>query len=107
MEKEMRAKKAQRKCMVRGCPNTEAYAISLTRESGNSVIICADCANKAAEAITKCKESTSDAKPKKNSGPPPLFPHGAMAEQNNNPEKVQKEAKEGPGNGRQKKTKQD
>ena len=39
----MYAKRLKRKCMVRGCKNTDTYSISHTRESGNSVIICIDC----------------------------------------------------------------
>jgi uncharacterized C2H2 Zn-finger protein len=48
----MNIKKANRKCMVRGCKETkEVYAIALTRELGNSVLICPRCAKMAADAI--------------------------------------------------------
>ena len=47
----MYVRKVKRKCGVRGCRNTESYAISLTREMGNSVIICKSCLGKALGAI--------------------------------------------------------
>lgn len=39
----MYAKKIKRKCGVRGCKNTETYAISKSREMGNSIIVCKEC----------------------------------------------------------------
>ena len=39
----MYVKKIKRKCNVRGCKNTETYAISKSREMGNSIIACKDC----------------------------------------------------------------
>ncbi len=39
----MYIKKIKRKCGVRGCKNTETYAISKTREMGNSIIACKEC----------------------------------------------------------------
>lgn len=39
----MYVKKIKRKCGVRGCKNTETYAISKSREMGNSIIACKDC----------------------------------------------------------------
>lgn len=39
----MYVKKIKRKCGVRGCKNTETYAISKSREMGNSIIACRDC----------------------------------------------------------------
>ena len=39
----MYVKKIKRKCGVRGCKNTESYAISKTREMGNSIIACKEC----------------------------------------------------------------
>lgn len=47
----MYTRKIKRKCGVRGCKNTVSYALSKTREMGNSVIICADCLKASAEAI--------------------------------------------------------
>lgn len=52
----MYAKKLlKRKCSVRGCKNTDTYAISLTREFGNSVIMCKSCAAKVVGAIEEIK----------------------------------------------------
>lgn len=39
----MNVKKIKRICGVRGCKNTDVFALSKTREVGNSVIICKDC----------------------------------------------------------------
>ena len=39
----MYVKKIKRKCGVRGCKNTETYAISKSREMGNSIIACKEC----------------------------------------------------------------
>lgn len=43
--------KVKRKCSVRGCKNTESYAVSRRRELGNSVIICESCVSAAKAAI--------------------------------------------------------
>ena len=51
-KKELIAKKAKSKCGVRGCSNTgNVYALSRTRESGYSVIICDECIKEAGGAI--------------------------------------------------------
>lgn len=47
----MHIKKLKRKCSVRGCRNTDTFALSRTREQGNSIIICRDCLREAAEAV--------------------------------------------------------
>lgn len=39
----MYVKKIKRKCGVRGCKNTDTYAISKSREMGNSIIVCESC----------------------------------------------------------------
>lgn len=39
----MYVKKIKRKCGVRGCKCTETYAISRSREMGNSIIVCESC----------------------------------------------------------------
>lgn len=47
----MYVKKVKRICGVRGCRNTHnVYAISKTREMGNSVIMCRDCMKDAFES---------------------------------------------------------
>ena len=40
---DMYVKKIKRKCGVRGCKNTVSFAISKTREMGNSIIACEEC----------------------------------------------------------------
>lgn len=47
----MFVKGVKRKCSVRGCKNTDCFAISRTREVGNTVIICKSCLGKALGAI--------------------------------------------------------
>lgn len=47
----MYARKVKRKCNVRGCKSTDCFAISRTREVGNTVIICKSCLEKALVAI--------------------------------------------------------
>ena len=47
----MFVKGVKRKCSVRGCKNTDCFAISCTREVGNTVIICKSCLGKALGAI--------------------------------------------------------
>lgn len=49
----MYVKKIKRICGVRGCKNKESYALSRSREMGNSVIICKDCLKEALSAIDK------------------------------------------------------
>ena len=44
-------KKIKRKCGVRGCKNTETYAISKSREAGNSIMVCRDCLVEALKTI--------------------------------------------------------
>ena len=47
----MYVKKIGRKCGVRGCKNTESYAISKSREAGNSIIACKECLMEALAVI--------------------------------------------------------
>ena len=48
----MKVKKLKRKCSVRGCKNVaNVYALSKTREMGNSVIMCSDCMKEALQSI--------------------------------------------------------
>lgn len=76
----MYVKKLKRKCGVRGCKNTDTYAVSHTRESGNSIIICKECAKKIVEAIEKYEREQP--KTKKESRPaPPLFYKNAAAQE--------------------------
>ena len=54
----MYTRKIKRKCGVRGCRNTVSYALSKTREMGNSVIICADCLKASLEAVEEAESLT-------------------------------------------------
>ena len=65
----MNVRKVKRKCGVRGCKCTESYAISLTREAGNTVIICKSCLGKALGAIDEAP--TVEKEPR--TAIPPLF----------------------------------
>ena len=47
----MYVRKVKRICGVRGCRNTQSYSVSLSREAGNSIIICQECAKKVFEAL--------------------------------------------------------
>ena len=51
----MYVRRVKRKCGVRGCKNTNSFAISLTREPGNSIIICQDCLREGAKAVGTMK----------------------------------------------------
>lgn len=53
-------KKIKRKCGVRGCKNTESYAISKSREMGNSIIACRECL---AEALNTIDEQNKPVTP--------------------------------------------
>lgn len=56
----MYVKKLRRKCGVRGCRKIETFAISRTREAGNSVIICRDCLEEALKAIDSLAPNERD-----------------------------------------------
>ena len=44
-------KRVKRKCGIRGCRNTDCFAVSRNREVGNTVIICKDCLASALNGI--------------------------------------------------------
>ena len=64
----MKIKRVKRKCSVRGCKNTDCFAISNTNEVGNSVIICASCLKEGAKAVDGYVPE-----PKKPHTPPPAL----------------------------------
>lgn len=67
-------RQVRRKCGVRGCKCVESYAISRTREPGNSVIICIECLEAALSAIGETDPATkSNIRPQENVSAPPLF----------------------------------
>ena len=63
-------RRIKRKCNVRGCKNTDAYAISLTSEVGNTVTICKRCLENALQSIEEGKPVPEK---QKSSGIPSLF----------------------------------
>ena len=65
----MNIRKVKRKCGVRGCKNTDCFAISKVREVGNSIIICSDCLKDGLEAV---KGYVPEPK-REYTPPPPLF----------------------------------
>lgn len=69
----MFVKKVKRKCSVRGCKNTDCFAISRTREVGNTVIICKSCLGKALGAIDEVNPETKSNIPVNNAPAPALF----------------------------------
>ena len=66
----MNIRMIKRKCGVRGCRELVSFAISKTREMGNSVIICKKCL---AEAEKMARDYKVPEKPEKKSGVPGLF----------------------------------
>lgn len=62
----MYARKVRRKCSIRGCRCTESFAISKTREIGNSVIICKNCLKDGLIAIDEIKPKAKSNIPKSN-----------------------------------------
>lgn len=67
----MNVKKIRHICNVRGCKNTAAYTVSRTREMGNSIIICSDCAKEICKAINEYDPRQDKKKHVKE--PPALF----------------------------------
>jgi hypothetical protein len=42
----LRYRKVHLMCQIKGCHNTDSYAITLSRENGHSVVMCLDCMKK-------------------------------------------------------------
>lgn len=63
-------KKIKRKCMNRGCKNIDTYAMSKTREMGNSIYMCRNCIE---EAFNSVQAYTEPEKPITNKVKKPLF----------------------------------
>lgn len=63
----MNIRKVRKKCMMRGCKNTDTYAISKTREFGG-VIICKECISSASNEIEVLEKPKKKADEKKKSG---------------------------------------
>lgn len=70
----MYVRRVKRKCNVRGCRNTDSFAISRTREAGNSVIICKDCLTAALAATDEIEpDAKSNIPAMETAKIPPLF----------------------------------
>ena len=69
----MYAKRVKRKCGVRGCKCLDSFAISRTREGGNSIIICKDCLVDAVKAVEEVQKTPVVKRELKEA--PPLFFH--------------------------------
>lgn len=70
----MFVRQVKRKCNVRGCKSTDCFAISRTREVGNTVIICKSCLGKALGAIDEIDPKTKSNIPALgNTAAPSLF----------------------------------
>lgn len=70
----MFVRQVKRKCSVRGCKSTDCFAISRTREVGNTVIICKSCLGKALGAIDEIDPKTKSNIPAiDNTAAPSLF----------------------------------
>lgn len=67
----MNVKRIKRICDVRGCKNTDSFALSKFREMGNSVIICKDCLKDALGSIDNYEEPEKKVKTEQK----PLFYH--------------------------------
>ena len=83
----MNIRKVKRKCSVRGCKNTDCFAVSIVREVGNSVIICPSCLKEGVEAIDNYIPESK----KEHKEPPPLFYNGIGSQGNNS--EIQEEQK--------------
>lgn len=70
----MYVRKIKRRCGVRGCKSIEAFAISKTREAGNSIIICKECLKEANKSVAELKPNEkSNVKKTKEANIPGLF----------------------------------
>ena len=70
----MYVRRVKRKCGIRGCKNTDSFAVSRAREPGNTVIICRDCLKDALEAVEALPQGAKSNTPgKQPTEAPPLF----------------------------------
>ncbi len=60
----MYVRRVKRKCGIRGCKNTDCFAVSRAREIGNTVIICRDCLAGALGELDGKAEPEKSATPK-------------------------------------------
>lgn len=70
----MYVKRVRRKCSVRACRRTDSFALSKSREFGNSIIVCRDCLEAALKAIAGMNPAAGTNAPKRElKAVPPLF----------------------------------
>lgn len=67
----MYLKRVKRKCSIRGCKNTDCFAISRTREVGNTVIACKECLE---QALDEIKNIPAEAKSNISKAVEPIIP---------------------------------
>ena len=67
----MYVRKVTRKCGVRGCKCFETFAISKTKEPGNSIIICRECLKEANKSVTELKPNEKNNIRKRSTGEVP------------------------------------
>lgn len=70
----MCVRKVKRKCYVKGCKNTECFAISRTREFGNTIIVCKDCLEETLSSLSEMSpEENTNVTVTENRAVPSLF----------------------------------
>lgn len=85
----MYVRQVKRKCNVRGCKNTECFAISQTREVGNTVIVCKSCLSSALESLSEINPKTKSNIPViENKVVPSLFFNAEALGHNDEPEQT-------------------
>lgn len=86
------ARKVKRICDIRGCRNTDCYAISKSREAGKSIIICTECLKGGLAAVEELEKNAPVPKTSGNSEPPALFFPEALKKEE--PKKTDNDGKE-------------
>lgn len=85
----MYVRQVKRKCNVRGCKNTDCFAISQTREVGNTIIICKSCLSSALESLGEINPKTKSNIPViENKAIPSLFFNAEALGHNDEPEQT-------------------
>lgn len=69
-------RKLKKKCMIRGCGNTESFALTRSSSETGNVYICASCLAEGLSQVDEARKKFNAAeKVKKVSSPAPLFYH--------------------------------
>lgn len=72
-------RQVKRKCNVRGCKNTDCFAIARSREVGNTIIICKSCLEEGLGAIDEIDPETKSNIPAIDNTPAPSLFFNAEA----------------------------